>query len=286
MWREGTSHIEETMTHQPATPEDFEQWLEEHLGNAKDHFAGAASRMAGEFSKSGGLSSSAYYVQRGVLAEEALRSGIDAALAQCNRAKRVTKIDYYGLRKVTGRRLAAFRDEPKRAVSVDQSGTGHFTEINQNAAARLDKILPSALRYYDVGLLDPGEPRGPLTMTNTVSIGTFHGMLQQGTVESTQSATGSFNADNAAAALDRFVQALNQATVPSAAAHRNPSRDRNYSRSVGKENPINLYQCRGRQIAAKHHRGDRCWSSNKPRAAGCPGAVSRDWPRMRFIRPL
>lgn len=74
---------------------------------------------------------------------------------------------------------------------------------------RLDAHLRFALRQFDVGLLDPNEPEVPLTMNNSLAIAVMSGgMLQQGTTDSTQSATDSFNSVDVGKALEAFAAAL------------------------------------------------------------------------------
>ena len=52
---------------------------------------------------------------------------------------------------------------------------------------RLDEKIEFALRQFDVGTLDPREPEVPLSMSNSINIGTMAGgTVQQGSLYATQ----------------------------------------------------------------------------------------------------
>jgi hypothetical protein len=222
----------------PATPEDFNDWLQYHLDEASTQIAHELNRISGECAKHNALSSSRHYVQRGEVIVKGFLRGIDAALEQCVHARRVTPIDHDTLRRITEKRLEAFRDElkPRLTWSADQ----HFSQINAPRVAELDKKLAFALRQFDVGLLTPNAPKEPLTMTNTINIGKMSGgAIQQGTAHSDQSQSirDSFNTTEATEALDKFAKALKTVAIPTQKHSEIEANIRTINAELAKANP-------------------------------------------------
>ena len=150
------------------------------------------------------------------IVEGAVHRGIDVGLGECKRAMRITPIDHNSLRTATEERLTSFVETLKQPLLPnDGSLMGDFRQSVLTLLPKLDEHLQFAMRQFDVGLLDPAEPKEPLTMNNSVSIGVMSGgMVQQGTTHSTQSATDAFNAGDVAKALQIFADALQTEKLP------------------------------------------------------------------------
>jgi hypothetical protein len=196
------------MTNFNATEVDFAEWLHFHLDEAKKQCLIAIEKMKSDWAVKGMLGSGRFPYLQFELAEKAFRQGIDLSLGQCRRAERVTKIDPQALRRIAEERLLVFRNALKASLlPEDGSLSGNHRVAMKKLLPKLDEHLTFALRKFDVGLLEPQEPSVPLAMNNSVTIGVMSGgMLQQGTLHSTQ--TANFNREEARDALRSFADAI------------------------------------------------------------------------------
>ena len=189
---------------------DFDDWLRFHLDKADKRAAEAAGGLDRKAAARGMYGSSALVVERFEAGHREFDVGVDTALAELKRAKRVTDLDHGELRRVTGERLEEFAQQMRATLGVEK----WFNSSSMKPLAeRYDTFgtkLAFALRQFDVGLLDPAEPSTPLSMTNSIAIETMvGGVLQQGTSHSTQNVQmGDVNLDDAKVAVSELQKAL------------------------------------------------------------------------------
>lgn len=206
------------MTHatQQTTIEDYSARLEFHLGEATKALQKAAQKIASEWNAQGMTGSSRYPLFLYESVEQAYRSGIDVALGECSRASRITTLSIAQLRPVTEEKLNGFLSAAKKALDRPSMSPSQKQTIAP-LLPKLDAYLKFALRQFDVGLLTRPEPSVPPSMSNSISIGVMSGgLLQQGTVGSTQTVSNAFNAQELGAATEALLTALRNEPTPPA----------------------------------------------------------------------
>jgi hypothetical protein len=144
-------------TSDSATSDDFTAWLRFHLTEATKECLVAINTMRSEWSAKGSLGSGRYPIYLFETVELGFRKGIDLALGECQRAKRISTIDPATLRRLTEEELKSFLTRMKEPLT-----NGSLTPDNKLTLAshlpKLDEHLAFALRQFDIGLLAPPEP--------------------------------------------------------------------------------------------------------------------------------
>ena len=137
-----------------------------------------ANATKGKFLAAGhGMGGSSLQLKMAEIARSGLDSAIDLALGQLNLVSKKSTIDSATLRAITEECLRTFLSRIVKQLTP----SGGVAEILRKGLADLTGHLDRALQWFDAGLLTVTEPQVPISMTNTIHIGSMvGGSVQQG----------------------------------------------------------------------------------------------------------
>jgi len=193
------------------TLEDYEQWIDWHLAQAKSRASAEVTAERRRAAANGALQSSRAVILTTAAVRKEFEAGVNAVLGELKRAAGKTQIDPAELWQATQERLAAFIETMTDVAKTQES---HMLQNHLDAeVAAFKSHLKFALRQFQVGFLDPSEPDVPPMASNTITIGNMTGStIQQGSPNSTQQQVA-INVASADKALADLEQSLAESEV-------------------------------------------------------------------------
>lgn len=179
------------------------------LEEARERIGSETTKVESEAAMKGAYNSGGLVRVLGQVSRQEFDRAVSEVLGELRRSAQATTLDKGELRRITYERLETFAREMRthskleKLARIKHLGAAHLAEVVDALPSRLNTFL----RQFDVGLFGAATPE-VLAVTNNMNIGTNLGNVQQGTQNSSQTATVTLNGSTINAALDRFESAL------------------------------------------------------------------------------
>jgi hypothetical protein len=170
-----------------ATADDYKSWLDFVLERQAVATLKEVMETRAKFSVAGAGTGSRVQVALIEIAQHGLDAAIDLALGQFNRVSIRANVDRSMLRGITEKCLRSFVVRLQTVLVPTAGAMPGSADILKTRMPELDGRLDKALHWFDRGLLTVTEPQVPISMTNTIHIGSMvNSSVQQGSHDANQ----------------------------------------------------------------------------------------------------
>ena len=195
------------------TIKDFADWVQFHLDEAIKSGDRACQAVQREHNAHGRLRSGITVVRCFDAAYVEFDKGVSAALGALKTAENRGVLDAHQLREKTEELLRRFVSDMRHACYAPMFREwGHMPAgVLDEKETEFDKKLDFALRQFGVGHVNPPEPEIPASISNDIKIeNMISSVIQQGTTDSTLTASITINLAAVRSAFDTLEQALRE----------------------------------------------------------------------------